>query len=668
MIGKLLIANRGEIACRIMRTCRRLNIRTVAVYSDADRQALHVSMADEAVHIGASRPSESYLDATRILDAAAQTGADAIHPGYGFLSENADFAEACEQAGLLFVGPSAETIRKVGSKAAAKAIMADAGVPQVPGYYGQDQSDERLIREAASIGFPLMIKAEAGGGGKGMRIVERAEDFAEQLASTRREAGNAFGDDRVLLERYLSHPRHLEVQVFADHQGQTVHLFERECSSQRRFQKVIEESPAVNLDDAVRERLLQAGVAAARAVDYRNAGTIEFIAEGDGEFYFMEVNARLQVEHPVTECVTGLDLVEWQLRIAAGEPLPLSQDQITRSGHAIEARLYAEDSDHDLLPSTGTLSTLSWPEQVRIDTGVAEGDAITVHYDPMIAKMVVHRDSRAAAVTAMARAVAETTIKGLGNNLRFLYRLINSQPFVTGRMHTAWIDQNLGTLTQASDIDRDALLGVAAVTFALARPVSNDNHNSEDRQSPWSFSDDWQPGEARCSRISLALQDQVDEVQLSRRGKVFEIAIDNRDHCIDDPRLLRDDRGRITALLYGMGHLRQRCDITLDGRMLSIPTDQDLIRIEQLQIDAVADQDHSSSDQVLAPMPGQIIKVLVAEGDQVSRDQPLIIMEAMKMELTLRSPRDGIIAEVTHTDQLFIEADTLLIALQGTDS
>ena len=447
MFSKILIANRGEIACRVIRTARRMGIATVAVYSDADAGALHVAMADAARHIGPPAARESYLNIDAVVTAARDSGSQAVHPGYGFLSENADFAEACVAAGLVFIGPPAEAIRAMGSKAAAKAQMQAHGVPVVPGYHGDEQDQARLAAEAERIGFPVLIKASAGGGGRGMRIVEKADDFARALDGAKREAAGAFGDDRVLLERYLEEPRHIEVQVFGDHHGNIVHLYERDCSIQRRHQKVIEEAPAPGLDSKRRHAMGQAAVEAARAVGYVGAGTIEFIAEADA-FYFMEMNTRLQVEHPVTEAVTGLDLVEWQLRVAAGETLPFQQEEILQRGHAIELRLYAENPDRGFLPATGILHGLRFPEGegVRVDTGVREGDAVTPFYDPLIAKIIAYGENRETARLRLVRALGDTAVLGLATNLGFLARVVTDADFAAGALDTGFIERRRETL------------------------------------------------------------------------------------------------------------------------------------------------------------------------------------------------------------------------------
>jgi 3-methylcrotonyl-CoA carboxylase alpha subunit len=446
MIGTVLIANRGEIACRIIRTLKRMGIRSVAVYSEADRNALHVALADEAYEIGAAPPRESYLNQANILKAAKESGADAIHPGYGFLSENAAFAEACAKAGVTFIGPPPAAIRTMGSKSEAKALMEKAGVPLVPGYHGVDQSPKVLQSAADKIGYPVLIKASAGGGGKGMKVATGAGAFQSALESAQREAKNAFGDDRMLIEKYLTRPRHIEAQIFGDSHGNIIHLFERDCSIQRRHQKVIEEAPAPGLSPERRAAIGQAAVEAGRAVGYVGAGTVEFIAEGES-FYFMEMNTRLQVEHPVTEAITGLDLVEWQIRIARNEQLPKQQEQLAINGHAMEVRLYAEDPARDFLPQTGTLHHLRFPDAARVDSGIREGDAVSVHYDPMIAKIIAHGADRAEAIARLRRALAATEVGGLATNLDFLQAILRQKDFAAGKVDTGFIERHLKDLT-----------------------------------------------------------------------------------------------------------------------------------------------------------------------------------------------------------------------------
>src|SRR5690554_3348572 len=502
MFDRILIANRGEIACRVIRTARRMGIRTVAVFSEAEADAQHVRLADEAWPIGGPRPQDSYLRGDAILEVAKRTGAQAIHPGYGFLSENAEFAEAVEAAGIAFIGPRAASMRKMGSKAGAKELMAAAGVPVVPGYTGEDQSPEVLAREAGRIGFPLMIKAAHGGGGKGMRIVRTAEEFLPALESCQREAASAFGRDRVLLERYIESPRHIEIQVFGDAHGNVIHLNERECSAQRRYQKVLEESPSPFLTPPLRAAMGEAAVLAARAIDYTNAGTVEFIVDPDGGFYFMEINTRLQVEHPVTEMTTGLDLVEWQLRVAAGEPLPLAADAVRSHGHAIEVRLYAEDPDAGFLPASGRLHHLRLPRpspHVRIDAGVTQGDTVSIFYDPMIAKLIVHDRDRPAALARLREALAACSVDGPKTNIAFLEALVRHPAVVEARIDTGYLDRHLDEFTGQPDDAVDPCLLYAAATAALLQQEQAQRQAaaaSGDPTSPWAIADGWRLGHA----------------------------------------------------------------------------------------------------------------------------------------------------------------------------
>src|SRR6266545_3421061 len=515
MFTKILIANRGEIACRVIRTARRLGIRTVAVHSEADANARHVRLADEAVHIGPAAARESYLVGARIIEAARATGAQAIHPGYGFLSENADFAEACEKAGVVFIGPPASAIRAMGSKSAAKALMQQAGVPLTPGYHGAEQDPALLAREAKRIGYPVLIKASAGGGGKGMRRVDAPADFEAALASCKREAMQAFGDDRVLVERYVLRPRHVEIQVFGDRHGGCVHLFERDCSVQRRHQKVLEEAPAPGLTPERRAAMGAAAVEAAKAVGYVGAGTVEFIVEPSGGFYFMEMNTRLQVEHPVTEMITGLDLVEWQLRVAAGEPLPLRQEQVQIDGHAIEARIYAEDPERGFLPSTGRLLHLAAPEasyHVRIDAGVEEGDEISPHYDPMIAKLIVWDASRERALARMRAALAQLRIVGVANNVEFLARLVASPAFAAGDLDTDLIERESEFLFPASRETPQEVWLLAALA-ELEREQREVPSPAETR-SPWDARDGWRLNSRASRTLTLRLGEVQQEVSV----------------------------------------------------------------------------------------------------------------------------------------------------------
>ncbi len=532
MFSKILIANRGEIACRILKTARRMGVRSVAVYSEADAAARHVRLADEAVAIGGAAARDSYLNIGRILDAARRSGAQAIHPGYGFLAENEEFAQACAAAGIVFIGPPVAAIRAMGSKAAAKQLMEQAGVPLVPGYHGASQELSFLKAQAQQIGFPVLIKASAGGGGKGMRVVERGEDFEASLASCRREAASAFGDDRVILERYLSRPRHIEVQVFADTQGNVVHLFERDCSVQRRHQKVLEEAPAPGMTAAHRAAMTQAAIAAARAVGYVGAGTVEFIADqdfaADGSFYFMEMNTRLQVEHPVTEMITGLDLVEWQLRVAAGGPLPLAQEQIVLRGHALEARIYAEDPDKGFLPSTGRLVHLAPPAEslhVRIDTGVEEGDEITPHYDPMISKLVVWDETRERAAARMLQALAQYRIVGVANNVEFLSRLTACPAFAGADLDTGLIERERRyLLPESAEPPSDAFV-LAALAELLREDLLSrrDAANDPDPRSPWHLRDGWRLNSRVRRSLKFRAGDSDNILSVGYAGRGFDI-------------------------------------------------------------------------------------------------------------------------------------------------
>jgi len=635
MFSKILIANRGEIACRVIATCRRLGIATVAVYSDADRSARHVRLADEAIHIGAAAARESYLRGDVLLDAARLAGAQAIHPGYGFLSENADFADACAAAGITFIGPPASAIRAMGDKSAAKALMARAGVPLTPGYHGDQQEPAFLRAQADAIGYPVLIKASAGGGGKGMRKVERSEDFVDALASCQREAASAFGNDHVLVEKYVERPRHIEIQVFGDSHGDAVHLFERDCSVQRRHQKVLEEAPAPGMSAERRAAMGKAAVDAARAVGYVGAGTVEFIAGPDGDFYFMEMNTRLQVEHPVTEYITGTDLVEWQLRVAAGQPMPLRQEQLAIHGHAIEARLYAEDADRGFLPSTGTLRRLRLPTpsaNVRVDTGVEEGDSITPYYDPMIAKLIVWDVDREAALRRMSQALADCQVVGVTTNAGFLRRLVNTDSFANAKLDTALIEREQAALNAVGDSD-DALWQLAAI--AAVASTARAGSDARDPHSPWQAQDGWRLG-ASAPRVR-ALQ----QGERTHTLKVWAQA--------DGWRVQRDDAAPATVLGSTDG---QRMGVQLEGRRWQL---QLLREGDQLYLfgadgqhrftlhDPVGESDNASADagSLLAPMPGRIVATLVEAGTQVKRGTPLVVLEAMKMEHTLPAPADG---------------------------
>ncbi|HYQ22682.1 acetyl/propionyl/methylcrotonyl-CoA carboxylase subunit alpha [Stenotrophomonas sp.] len=635
MFSKILIANRGEIACRVIATCRRLGIATVAVYSDADRNARHVRLADEAIHIGPAAARESYLRGDVLLDAARATGAQAIHPGYGFLSENADFADACAAAGITFIGPPASAIRAMGDKSAAKALMAQAGVPLTPGYHGDQQEPAFLRAQADAIGYPVLIKASAGGGGKGMRKVERSEDFVDALASCQREAASAFGNDHVLVEKYVERPRHIEIQVFGDTHGDAVYLFERDCSVQRRHQKVLEEAPAPGMSAERRAAMGKAAVDAARAVGYVGAGTVEFIAGPDGDFYFMEMNTRLQVEHPVTEYITGTDLVEWQLRVAAGQPMPLRQEQLAIHGHAIEARLYAEDADRGFLPSTGTLRRLRLPmpsAKVRVDAGVEEGDSITPYYDPMIAKLIVWDVDRDAALRRMSQALADCQVVGVTTNAGFLRRLVNTDSFANAKLDTALIEREQATLNAVGDSD-DALWQLAAI--AAVASTARAGSDARDPHSPWQAQDGWRLGASAPRVLPLQQGERTHTLKVWAQADGWRV---QRDDAAATTVAGRIDGERLTAQLDGR---RWQLRLLREGDQLYLFGADGQHRFTLH--DPVGESDNAAADagSLLAPMPGKIVATLVEAGTQVKRGTPLVVLEAMKMEHTLQAPADG---------------------------
>jgi 3-methylcrotonyl-CoA carboxylase alpha subunit len=645
MFSKILIANRGEIACRVIKTARRLGIKTVAVFSDADRGARHVAMADEAVHIGGSPARESYLVVDKILDAAKRTGAQAIHPGYGFLSENAGFAEACEKAGIVFIGPPPSAIRAMGSKSEAKKIMEKARVPLVPGYHGDDQSTELLAKEAERIGFPVLIKASAGGGGKGMRVVESVAKFADQLAGAKREAKASFADDHVLVEKYLTRPRHIEIQVFADSHGNCLYLFERDCSIQRRHQKVIEEAPAPNMDPARRKQMGEAAVAAAKAIGYVGAGTVEFIANQDGTFYFMEMNTRLQVEHPVTEMITGQDLVEWQLVVAAGGKMPLTQDQLSIDGHAVEVRLYAEDPNRNFLPSTGTLVHLRLPTEgrhVRVDTGVREGDTVTPFYDPMIAKVIVHDRDRISAMRRMAALMGETEVVGVTTNAALLKALCSHPAFVGGEVDTGFIERHRDELfAKAGQADDRAFAVATLARIAEWTSTSNDPWDQKNGFRLLETGHDevrWKDGDRDVAVIVRRPRDGTLSLELP--GGTVEANVRQS----DDGRLaIRLGNDTFTAAVVR----RAANDGGIDYTLFADGGSQRLRLVDPLdvtQYEAVA----SGEGSVRSPLPGKIIDLRVKPGDTVSRGQPLLVLEAMKMEHTLAAPADGKVKSVRY--------------------
>ena len=665
MFKKILIANRGEIACRVAATAKRLGIQTVAVYSDADAQAKHVAACDEAVHIGGNAPKDSYLRWERILDAAQQTGAQAIHPGYGFLSENEDFANACAQAGLVFIGPPASAIRAMGLKAESKQLMEKAGVPLVPGYHGTDQNPELLQSEADRIGYPVLIKASAGGGGKGMRLVEKREDFAAALASCQREAINSFGNDAVLIEKYVQRPRHIEIQVFGDTQGNVVYLFERDCSVQRRHQKVLEEAPAPGMTPALRQKMGEAAVAAARAVGYVGAGTVEFIVEQPGgydqpeamQFYFMEMNTRLQVEHPVTEAITGQDLVEWQLRVAAGQPLPKRQDELQIIGHAIEARICAENPDNGFLPATGTLHVYRKPtcssfaiSDVRVDDGVREGDAISPFYDSMIAKLIVHGDTREQALARLDAALAQTQIVGLSSNVQFLRHVVKSEAFAQAKLDTALIEREKAVLFQQTAVPTPL-----AVAIAVAQQLQAEQ--ALETADPFSRRDGWH-SHGTVRRSFTFVQDSATIQAVLTYGHHGTPQLQVGDVAAP---LHWQPQG--DGLLVEFAGLRSSAQVHVAGDARHIFTPRGAAVLELQDPLAHAGAGHSEGGRLTAPMPGKLVSFAVKAGDAVTKGQALAVMEAMKMEHTIAAPADGVVQELLYApgDQVTEGAELIRI-------
>jgi 3-methylcrotonyl-CoA carboxylase alpha subunit len=665
MFDKLLVANRGEIACRVMRTARRLGVRTVAVYSDADARAMHVAMADEAYRIGPPPARESYLRGDAIVEAARRSGAQAIHPGYGFLSENPGFAEACAREGLVFVGPPAEAIRAMGSKSAAKRIMERAGVPLVPGYHGEDQSPEVLRDRARRIGFPVLVKASAGGGGKGMRVVWDAPSFDAALASARREAMSAFGDDRVLLEKYLTRPRHVEMQVFADAHGNAVHLFERDCSVQRRHQKVVEEAPAPGMTPGLREAMGRAAVAAARAIGYVGAGTVEFLLDADGAFYFMEMNTRLQVEHPVTEMITGQDLVAWQLRVAAGEPLPLAQEQIRLAGHAIEARIYAEDPSHDFLPSTGVLAHLRTPPEgphVRIDTGVREGDEVTVHYDPMIAKLVVWDADRAGALRRLRAALARYQIVGVTTNIPFLSALAAHPAFAAAEVDTAFIERNRAGLFPDARPAPDDVVALAALDLLLRRSAEAQEaaRASADPWSPWHRTDGWRLNRDNHHELTFTEGERVTRVVVRYRPGAYLLELPG------GPLLVQGELAADGDLVADLGGARVTATVVHAGDDLVVMAGGATWRLS-FRDPRARRRDEADAGRLTAPMPGKVVAIMVEPGASVKKGAPLLVLEAMKMEHTITAPRDGRVAQLHFGPGAIVSEGAELLALEAEE-
>lgn len=650
MFRKILIANRGEIACRVIRTAHQMGIRCVAVYSDADRDSLHVKMADEAVYLGAAPARDSYLQIDKVIAAAKQTGAEAIHPGYGFLAENSEFVKACDAANIVFIGPPIKAIEAMGSKSAAKIIMENAGVPLVPGYHGADQSPELIKAEAEKIGYPVLLKATAGGGGKGMRIVEKPSEFDEALAAAKREAMNGFGDDTMLVEKYLVKPRHVEFQVFCDSQGQGVYLFERDCSVQRRHQKVIEEAPAPGMTEELRAKMGDAALKAAQAIGYVNAGTVEFLLDADGSFFFMEMNTRLQVEHPITEMITGEDLVEWQLKIAAGLPLPKLQHELEIHGHAFEARIYAEDPDQDFLPATGTLSYVRTPAEtrhVRVDTGVLEGDEVSIYYDPMIAKLIVWDTNRDAALSRMAQALGEYRIAGVKTNTRFLKRLAEAAPFQNFDVDTSFIERNEELLFSKKGGNYSPNLLALAALYALLKLDQErqaEAKHSSDPYSPWHGFGGWRMNTDPSLNLRFAVEGQEEPIAIrviakSNSAKHFWTVFVGEHKLLVEGSLTKD---RLDAVVNGHHRTIHVADLNND---LTLFTQDDHFACQWLHPDLDSHEFEEATASLTAPMNGSVVTLLVEAGAEVKKGDSLIVIEAMKMEHTLSAPADGKVAE-----------------------
>ena len=676
MFKKILIANRGEIACRVAATARRMGVKTVAVYSDADAQAKHVAACDEAVHIGGSAPKDSYLRWERILEAAKATGAEAIHPGYGFLSENEDFANACAAAGLVFIGPPASAIRAMGLKAESKQLMEKAQVPLVPGYHGAGQDPAMLHKEADRIGYPVLIKASAGGGGKGMRLVEKTEDFAAALESCKREAINSFGNDAVLIEKYVLRPRHIEIQVFGDQHGNCVYLFERDCSVQRRHQKVLEEAPAPGMTEALRRKMGEAAVAAAKAVNYVGAGTVEFIVEQPGgydqpdamQFYFMEMNTRLQVEHPVTEAITGEDLVQWQLQVASGQPLPKQQSELKIIGHAIEARICAENPENNFLPATGTLNVYRKPEcssfaisEVRVDDGVREGDAISPFYDSMIAKLIVHGADRAQALARLDAALQQTHIVGLATNVQFLRQVVKSKAFATAKLDTALIERERAALFGQDAVGRNLAIA-AAVAATLEQEKATQTADPFSQRDGWSMYGRTQRYfQFAYQGVELAATLAYAQGGAPAQLRVAEVG--DADAATGQPQDLQW-RAVAGGLDLQLGAQRSTVQVYMQGEAVTVFTPAGSAQLTEVDLLAHAGDSGAEGGRLTAPMPGKVVSFAVKAGDAVTKGQPLAVMEAMKMEHTIAAPADGVVQELLYApgDQVTEGAELIRIS------
>ena len=666
MFSKILVANRGEIACRVIRTAKHLGIRTVAVYSDADRNALHVSMADEAVHIGGPAPADSYLQAQRVIQAAKDTGSQAIHPGYGFLSENADFCRLCAENDLVFIGPPVGAIEAMGSKSAAKQIMEEAGVPLLPGYHGSDHDEAQLKQAADAMGYPVLLKAVAGGGGKGMRQVHSAAEFAEALGAAKREALSGFGNDDMLVEKYLEQARHVEVQVFCDSHGQGVYLFERDCSVQRRHQKIIEEAPAPNMADGLRAQMGEAALRAAAAVGYVGAGTVEFLLDPSGAFYFMEMNTRLQVEHPVTEMITGTDLVAWQLRVAHGEPLPLSQDQLNINGHAIEARIYAEDPANEFLPAAGKLWWLAQPEQsehVRVDTGVIVDDEVGVFYDPMIAKLIVWGEDREMALQRLEQALASYRIAGVVTNIDFLRRLTADPSFQAAELRTDFIDQHRHALFAPKADRLNHALALLGPYLCLAPRKTNSTTAATDPTSPWHHTDAWRPNAPSQWTHDLIVDQARSQVRLvSSQPGHFAVSVGDVSFSIT----ASIQGNTLSATVDGLQHQAEIADRWQDDcRALVLFTGDQSLSATTAPLDLGEDTDDTHGSGFKAPMNGTLVALFAEPGQSVEAGATLAIMEAMKMEHAIKAPSQGTITDVFYSVGDLVDGGADLLSFEA---
>ncbi len=664
MFEKILIANRGEIACRVMRTAKQMGIRTVAVYSDADKNAMHVAMADEAYHIGAAPARESYLKADVILEVAKQCGAEAVHPGYGFLSENEGFATACAENGITFIGPPPSAIASMGSKSAAKQIMEEARVPLVPGYHGDDQSEDLIRAESNKIGYPVLLKATAGGGGKGMRIVWSEDEFSAEFAAAKREALSSFNDDKMLVEKYLTKPRHIEIQVFADTLDNAVFLFERDCSIQRRHQKILEEAPAPDMPEELRQQMGEAAIAAARAIGYVGAGTVEFLLDEDGSFYFMEMNTRLQVEHPVTEMITGQDLVKWQLLVASGQVLPKTQAQLQITGHAIEARVYAEDPNNNFLPATGRLKHLRTPKEnahVRVDTGVREGDSVSVHYDPMIAKLIVWDTDRAGALRQLRAALSEYQVVGVTTNIDFLAATSAHPAYVANDVDTGFIPRHEADLFPDAEAVSDKVLAWACLDELLRRndEISSRAQGSYDPYSPWNSATGWRMNGGNHHLVCFLDGDTQLEVRADFQQEGYLLSLPSGSNL-----LVRGEFDGEGNLLADLGGDRTKATMVRHGNELTIMSYGTSHRLVVHDPALFDEDDHEQAGNLTAPMTGKIVSVLTEEGAKVKQGDALIVMEAMKMEYTIQAPHDGVVTQVNFAAGELVDDGVALLILE----